>query len=721
MGFNDEENEKKEKKFSKSDALKKGWKMLPTTVKLAIIGGIASAICSLILVSLILSAVPSNFLNYSNEAQTSDDISKEYEEYWGDFCGEDSNCSESQKAAAEELKKSQESFFKKLDKLANKYDVTEEQKYIVLTTIFYNYSIDEFMEGNGAFMVDDTDEIDYDDVETSGSNENGTIIYKQEVDTLKELIKQFKVSTPYCQGYDIGEDGQKVARDPHPLYNASSNNDYFVLNFYEKVLLAFGSTSKVEGLTEAKAKCREEENGTVFTKETSNSPVSIDAYYKYLKTSNFLDSRPQNKEEFGSYGKAHNMPGDLNAWPEEDLIVVRERIIENIKQIVAEHVQEYGLKYVASKGGGTTYWWPIGSRETTPGENGILFAKGEPESIHITSPYGYREHPTSKVKKFHDGVDISGTAGQTNIIASINGEVVATHDGCVSISNTNNEAHLSCGGGYGNFVKIQDTRGNITIYAHLYRDSITVEVGDKVLQGQVIGKLGSSGRSTGPHLHFSLFINGSSVDPTAYADPTDPRPAEEFDFFSTPYSKEEFIAKVHEWYTEKASCSSSGCQNMKNDVLNRNAAETAYDVATSMNLNPEIIFVRSHLEGYSPGTNHNYTGFKCYNTDPQCSSYGSFRDAATAYYKNISAYESLYDMMYKYAFIGYYWYPGGSASGGCYYMNLIYPDGAPERVRTACAKSCSGSSCDPTTAEDQDAYTQYNVKKMIIQRRAMFG
>ena len=57
---------------------------------------------------------------------------------------------------------------------------------------------------------------------------------------------------------------------------------------------------------------------------------------------------------------------------------------------------------------------------------------------------------------------------------------------------------------YGNYVIIQHTDGNYTLYGHLYQNSITVVAGDSVRQGQVIGKMGSSGQSTGPHLHFEV-------------------------------------------------------------------------------------------------------------------------------------------------------------------------------------------------------------------------
>ena len=63
---------------------------------------------------------------------------------------------------------------------------------------------------------------------------------------------------------------------------------------------------------------------------------------------------------------------------------------------------------------------------------------------------------------------------------------------------------------------IQHADGNISLYAHLYENSITVSAGDQVGQGQVIGKMGSSGRSTGTHLHFEIRVNGIAQNPQNY-------------------------------------------------------------------------------------------------------------------------------------------------------------------------------------------------------------
>lgn len=119
----------------------------------------------------------------------------------------------------------------------------------------------------------------------------------------------------------------------------------------------------------------------------------------------------------------------------------------------------------------------------------------------ITSPYGSRRGG------FHYGVDIGNKRG-TPIIASASGVVSKVLGSCA-------EGNSSCGGRYGNYVVIEHPNGTSTMYAHL--SSISVSVGKSVSQGSQIGKLGNTGRSTGPHLHFEVRnANGSTMRPPIY-------------------------------------------------------------------------------------------------------------------------------------------------------------------------------------------------------------
>ena len=115
----------------------------------------------------------------------------------------------------------------------------------------------------------------------------------------------------------------------------------------------------------------------------------------------------------------------------------------------------------------------------------------------LTSPYGYRIHPTLGYRKFHNGVDLANSQG-TPIYATRSGKVtVATY-----------------GSTYGYYVTINHGDGYSSLYAHMTH--YVVSKGDTVKKGQLIGYMGTTGRSTGPHLHFSIFYNGSSVNPMNY-------------------------------------------------------------------------------------------------------------------------------------------------------------------------------------------------------------
>ncbi len=122
----------------------------------------------------------------------------------------------------------------------------------------------------------------------------------------------------------------------------------------------------------------------------------------------------------------------------------------------------------------------------------------ETASRRITSPYGTRWHPVHKKYKTHNGVDIGGVGYNTPILA--------TKAGVVIISQRSSS--------YGHYVVISHGTGNTTLYAHM--SSRSVSVGDRVTQGQKIGVSGSTGISTGPHLHYEITENGSRVDPLKY-------------------------------------------------------------------------------------------------------------------------------------------------------------------------------------------------------------
>lgn len=165
-------------------------------------------------------------------------------------------------------------------------------------------------------------------------------------------------------------------------------------------------------------------------------------------------------------------------------------------------------------GNSSSYWWPIGGSEITV-IDGKEYATGSPTCTYISSNFGLRE--LDNTSDNHSGMDIScAPSNEHNVIATLSGTVE-------TVVNAYQEGRNQAAG-YGNYVKIKHDNGDSTIYAHMYLNSIKVSVGDEVKQGQVLGKMGNSGDSTGTHLHFEIRSGGTAVDPANYISSDNPRP-----------------------------------------------------------------------------------------------------------------------------------------------------------------------------------------------------
>ena len=154
-----------------------------------------------------------------------------------------------------------------------------------------------------------------------------------------------------------------------------------------------------------------------------------------------------------------------------------------VKSVVTKNpvdkIVEYGM-YVEP---GVEYIWPVGDW-----------------GGYISSGFGYRTFDN----QFHNGIDIAGVPQDTAIYAAASGTVVR--------SEWNNS-------GYGNFVMVDHGNGYMTAYAHL--NSRAVSVGDKVEQGDILGGIGTTGRSTGIHLHFEIRCGTDLYEPDEYLNPSD--------------------------------------------------------------------------------------------------------------------------------------------------------------------------------------------------------
>ena len=140
------------------------------------------------------------------------------------------------------------------------------------------------------------------------------------------------------------------------------------------------------------------------------------------------------------------------------------------------------------------------SSQSVVSEDSQVISSGSwpvPGYSRISSPYGYRIHPIFNTKKMHTGIDIPAPTGTP---------AVSIDQGKVIFSGTK--------GGYGKTIMIQHDDGKVTLYAH--NSELIVSVGQRVQKGQVVSKIGSTGNSTGPHLHFEVRINGKHVNPVPY-------------------------------------------------------------------------------------------------------------------------------------------------------------------------------------------------------------
>lgn len=139
-----------------------------------------------------------------------------------------------------------------------------------------------------------------------------------------------------------------------------------------------------------------------------------------------------------------------------------------------------------------------GSSSSSSKYNGGIMAWPVPSCHTVSSGYGGRIHPTTGKYKFHGGLDIPGSYGSA-IVAANSGRVIWAGNR---------------GDSYGNYVIIDHGGGVSTLYGH--SSKVLVSTGQRVSRGQRIANVGSTGRSTGPHCHFEVRINGSRVNPNPY-------------------------------------------------------------------------------------------------------------------------------------------------------------------------------------------------------------
>ena len=173
----------------------------------------------------------------------------------------------------------------------------------------------------------------------------------------------------------------------------------------------------------------------------------------------------------------------------EKQAVAQEEAVEMAGEIMPDIFEEESIAVVASERTEI-------SSEAPPSEqssSGFI----RPSNGIVTSPFGYRVSPISGEWRLHGGIDLAGY-----------GPIKAAQEGTVLVSGYHNS--------WGYYVKIDHGNGLQTLYAHMEAGSLTVSPGQKIIQGQQIGIMGTTGDSTGVHLHFEVYEDGTQVDPAGY-------------------------------------------------------------------------------------------------------------------------------------------------------------------------------------------------------------
>lgn len=182
-----------------------------------------------------------------------------------------------------------------------------------------------------------------------------------------------------------------------------------------------------------------------------------------------------------SFDRNNEVFNPLEATEENNIYkeLITEEEEDALSEYMAEQIQEFS-KLVEDVENQLTY---LDCRPDSVPTNGI-----------ITSYFGYRIHPITKARSMHDGLDFGADRGTS---------IKSAGAGVVTFAGTN--------GGYGKTIVISHGYGYKTVYAHNSKN--LVQVGDKIKKGQKIAEVGSTGRSTGPHLHFEVHYNGVQINP----------------------------------------------------------------------------------------------------------------------------------------------------------------------------------------------------------------
>ncbi len=248
-----------------------------------------------------------------------------------------------------------------------------------------------------------------------------------------------------------------------------------ISSYDRKQLTRYGEIK--DGIAESEKKLEAEHTDLVALKdktEAKQSSVERLVSEKTQELQKYQNQISANEAQLASY------QADIKA--QEDRIRQIEAELKRQEEEEKKKAEAQGQTYKPVSIGNINFVWPC------------------PSSSRITSAFGSRTSPTEGASSNHQGIDIGAASGS---------DIIAAADGTVTISTYSYSA--------GNYIMLNHGGGVSTVYMHCSK--LLVSAGDKVKKGQVIAKVGSTGYSTGPHLHFGVRLNGSYVNPSKYVSP----------------------------------------------------------------------------------------------------------------------------------------------------------------------------------------------------------
>lgn len=326
------------------------------------------------------------------------------------------------------------------------------------------------------------------------------------VQKLDETVEKINSNVEYFNK-QIAQKEKELAQTEEKLTEAEAVADeqYEAMKKRVKFMYERGETSYIESLAEARD-FAELLNRAEFIRRLSEYDRNM--LEQFIATRDFISEQKEEIIRQEAALEADKLKLENEKAAMETLIAEKQKEIDKYEADIAKKqaaINEYEAEIAAQTALIQEYEKIIAQERKRLEEQkrkAIVYDGGKfkwpaPSYTRISDDYGWRVHPILGVKQFHNGVDMASPSGSP-ILAAYDGEVVAA-----DYSST-----------MGNYVMIDHGDSLITIYMHA--SSVSVGKGQSVKRGEQIGKVGSTGRSTGPHLHFTVRLNGDYVSPWKY-------------------------------------------------------------------------------------------------------------------------------------------------------------------------------------------------------------